>query len=121
MKKGKIYIGEYFYKGKKDHYEIELMNRGVFCIYRPGFMEWVIKKVKELDSLNQPLPDKEVLKRMIPPREDDDKMIQEGLKGLFKTYKWFQNPFRAQFLCWCKIFNPRNIQYIPAGKNFTTP
>jgi hypothetical protein len=25
------------------------------------------------------------LKKMIPPKEDDDKMIQEGVKGLFKN------------------------------------
>jgi AsmA protein len=36
--------------------------------------------------LNQQLPDKEALKQMIPPAEDRDKMIQEGVKGLFKKF-----------------------------------
>jgi AsmA protein len=34
--------------------------------------------------LNQPLPDKDALKTMIPPKEDAERMIQEGVKGLFK-------------------------------------
>ena len=36
-------------------------------------------------QLGQPLPDKEALKKMIPPKEDREKMIQEGVKGLFKN------------------------------------
>jgi AsmA protein len=35
--------------------------------------------------LNQPLPDKESLKQLIPPTQDKEKLIQEGVKGLFKS------------------------------------
>ena len=35
-------------------------------------------------QLGQPLPDKETLKKMVPSKEDTNKMLQEGVKGLLK-------------------------------------
>jgi AsmA protein len=35
-------------------------------------------------QLGQPLSDKETLKKMVPSKEDTDKMLQEGVKGLLK-------------------------------------
>jgi len=35
-------------------------------------------------QLGQPLPDKETLKKMVPSKEETNKMMQEGVKGLLK-------------------------------------
>jgi hypothetical protein len=35
-------------------------------------------------QLGQPLPDKETLKKMVPSKEDTNKMVQDGVKGLLK-------------------------------------
>jgi len=35
-------------------------------------------------QIGQPLPDKETLQKMLPSKEDTNKMVQEGVKGLLK-------------------------------------
>ena len=37
-------------------------------------------------QLGQPLPDKDALKKMVPSKEDTNKMMQEGVKGLLKGF-----------------------------------